>query len=76
MSFPVTLDPDTADAVLALSVASGLTPSSVVQKLLDATAALPPTARRPRLSYRWPAAAAAAASLLLLAVAARRHARR
>lgn len=69
----VILDPDTADAVLALSIASGLTPSTVIQRALDAIAAPALTHQRPRLSRRWPVAAAtAAASLLLLAFTARR----
>lgn len=72
----IVLDPDSIDAILALSVASGLTPSAVVRKLLDPTAPPARESRQPRRPRRWPVFAGAAAASLLLLVATARRARR
>lgn len=71
----VPIDPDTADAILALSIASGLTPSAVLQRLVETIAPTPTTPRpqQPRPPRRWPlAAATAAAGFLLVATVVRR----
>lgn len=69
MSFGA-LDPDTAQAVLALSIASGLSPQTVVQRLLDTPPAT--ASRQQHRPPRWPVVATATAGLTLLLLVARR----